>query len=339
VFADVILNPSFPEADFKRLQKQQLDAIQREKSTPISMALRVFPGLLYGDNHAYSNPFTGSGMEEGVAKLTPGDARKYHQTWFKPNNATLVVVGDVTLKEITPKLERLFAKWTAGETPKKNVSTVKNPEKTAVYLLDRPGSLQSILFAGQIAPPKANPEEVAIEIMNDVLGGTFTSRINMNLREDKHWSYGAQTVLPAARGQRPFLVYAAVQTDKTKESVIEVNKELKGILGDNPITEQELAIQQKNQTLQLAGTWETIGAVSGSISEIVRFGLPDDHFQTYPAKVMGLTLEDVTRAANAVVHPDQLIWVIVGDREKIESGLSSLGLGEIQLIDADGKRL
>lgn len=336
IFADVILNPSFPEAEFKRLQKQQLAAIQREKATPLQMALRVFPRLLYGEGHAYGNPFTGSGTEQSVSHITRDDLVKFHHTWFKPNNATLIVVGDTTMDEIAPKLERLFGQWQPGEVPEKNIRPVRLRAHSAVYLMDRPGAMQSIIFAGHIAPPRNNPDEIAIETVNNILGGTFTSRINMNLREGKHWSYGAFSLLVGARGQRPFIVYAPVQTDKTKESAIEVLKELRGVLGERPITQEELTKAQKNQTLTLPGRWETIGAIGSTIAEIVRYGLPDDYYRTYPDKVRALTLADLSRVARKVIHPDNLVWVIVGDREKIEPGIRQLGLGEIYVIDADG---
>jgi len=280
VYADVILHPAFPEADFLRLQKQLLAGIQQEKSQPFGMALRVFPKLLYGSGHAYGNPLTGSGTEASVGKLTPAELRKFHGTWFQPNNATLVIVGDTTLKEIRPKLEKLFAPWKPGEVPAKNLATVEHQKKSSVYLIDRPGSIQSVILAGHVGLPKSDPDNIAIETMNTVLGGAFTSRVNMNLREDKHWAYGAGTFPLAARGQGPFVAYAPVQTDKTKESMVEMDKELRGILGPRPITETELTTAQKNQTLSLPGRWETIGSVGGSIGEIVTFGLPEDYFAT-----------------------------------------------------------
>jgi zinc protease len=339
IMADVVLNPSFPSADFERLKKQQLDAITREKSEPSSMALRVLPEFLYGENHAYSKPFTGSGTTEAVSKLTRADAQKFYQTWFKPNNATLIIVGDTTLEEITPQLEKVFKSWARGDVPKKNISDVENRSKTAMYLMDRPGAIQSVIFAGELAPPKSNPDEIAIETMNSILGGTFTSRINMNLREDKHWSYGSRSTLVPARAQRPFIISAPVQTDKTKESVVELEKELRGILGKDPISQQELEKSQKNQTLKLPGSWETLSRVSDSISEIVRFGLPENYFETYPKKVLSLHVPEVEAAAKKVVHPEELVWVIVGDRAKIEPGLRELGFGEIRVIDSQGKVL
>jgi len=336
IFADVILNPSFPEADFKRLQKQQTATIQREKVTPVQMALRIFPKLLYGSEHAYGNPLTGSGTEESVGKLTREDLMKFHQTWFKPNNATLVIVGATTLNEISPKLEKLFAGWKSGETPKKNVGNVAQQPKPTIYLIDRPGSLQSVIFAGHVSLPKANPDEIAVETMNNVLGGDFTSRVNMNLREDKHWSYGSFTLLFGARGQRPFIAYAPVQTDKTKESMVEVNKELRDILGSRPVTAEEFTKAQTNAALQLPGSWETMAAVSGSISDIVRYGLAENYYHTYAEKIRGLKLEEVSGVAKKVVHPDHLVWVVVGDRAKIEAGIRELNYGEIRLIDTEG---
>ena len=336
LYADVILNPSFPKADFDRLQKQRLAGIKREKAEPNSMALRVLPGLLYGKNHAYGNPFTGSGTEASVAKLTPADLKKFHQTWFKPNNATLVVVGDTSLAELTPKLERLFQDWKPGETPKKNIAPVALPEKAGLYLIDRPGAEQSVVFAGEIAVPKSNPDEIAIETVNFILGGTFTSRINMNLREDKHWSYGVRSILADARGPRPFLCVAPVQGDKTKETIQELLKEMQGVAGDKPPTAAELKKAVTDKTLRLSGTWETMGRVAGSLGEIVRFGLPDTYYQTYANRLRELSLSDLAKAAKIVVHPGQFTWVVVGDRSKIESSLRELGLGEIRLLDADG---
>ncbi|MCR4416732.1 MAG: insulinase family protein [Ignavibacteria bacterium] len=336
IFADVILNPVFPEEDFNRLKAQTIAAIQREKVTPTSMALRVFPKILYGENHAYGNPMTGSGTEESVKKITRDDLIKFHQTWFKPNNSTLVIVGDITLDEILPKLEKLFDGWKPGTVPVKNISEVAHKEKSVVYILDRPGSLQSLIFAGHIAPSSSDPDDIAIEMMNTIFGGAFTSRINMNLREDKHWSYGASSFLMGARGQRPFIVYASVQTDKTKESMVEIKKELEQIKTTKPPTEEELNKNKQNEILALPGSWETMRSVLGSIVTIVKYNLPDDYYQKYPQKLQQLNLDDVKRATNKVIQPDKLVWVVVGDRSKIEKGIRELNYGEIYFVDSDG---
>jgi zinc protease len=336
LYSDVILNPAFPQSDFERLKKLQIAAIQREKSQPIQMALRVFPKLLYGPTHAYGNPYSGSGTEESVGKLTRDDLMKFHATWFKPNNATLLVVGDTTLAEIQPKLEALFAGWKSAPVPQKNIATTPLPDKQVVYLVDKPGALQSVILAGVLAPPKSNPDELSIESMNTVLGGAFISRLNMNLRENKHWSYGAGSFLPAARGQRIFLVYAPVQTDKTKESAVEITSELRGILKDRLITADELAMAKSNLTQALPGLWETNNAVGQAIKEIVEFRLTPDYYSTYAGKVKALTVTNLNEAAVKVVRPENLVWVVVGDREKIEKGIRELNIGEVRLIDADG---
>jgi zinc protease len=339
LFADIILNPAFPDSDFKRQQKLQIAAIQREQVTPIPMGLRVFPGLLYGPGHAYGNPLTGSGTTASVGSMTRENLVKFHQTWFKPNHATLVITGDITLSEVTPKLEKLFSGWKPGQTPEKNIKNVQLPSKSVVYLMDKPGAQQSIIIVGNIAPQTANPNELAIQAMNDGLGGTFFSRINSNLREDKHWSYGTSTFLWGARAQRPWITFAPVQTDKTKESLAELNKELRGIVGDRPLTQTELTTIQDSETLSLPGSRETQEEVGGTINDLVQYGLPDDYYETMAAKIRALKTADLAGAAKAIVHPDNLIWVVVGDRSKIEAGIKELGLGEIKFLDADGKPL
>ncbi len=337
LFADVVLNPAFPQPDLERLRKSQLDAIKREKVQPTSMALRVFPQLLYGPGHAYSIPLTGSGTEESVRALKREDLEKFYQTWFKPNNATMIVVGDATMDEIKPRLESLLGGWKSGSVPRKNIAKVEQESKNVIYLMDRPGSIQSIIFAGNLTVPKDNPEEVALQTLDNILGGQFTSRLNMNLREGKHWSYGARTMIYGARGQRPFFAFAPVQSDKTKESMVEMTKELGGILKDTPPTEEEVSKNKRQQVLELAGTWETMGAVGGSISEMVRYGLPDDYFNTYSDRVKALNLDGVKKAAADLVHPDRMIWVVVGDLAKVEAGIRELNYGEIRYINADGK--
>jgi zinc protease len=336
IFTDVVLDAVFPAADFERLKKLQIAAIEQEKAEPFGIALRVLPPLIYGAGHAYAIPFSGSGTAASVSRISRDDVARWYATWFKPNNATLAVAGDTTLAELTPKLEKLFASWKQGAVPKKNVATVAAKAGTEVYLIDRPGAVQSVILVGQVAPPKANPKEPALETMNGVLGGQFISRVNMNLREDKHWSYGAGTVFVDARGQRPFFAYAPVQSDKTKESVAELQKELRGIRGDRPITADELRSAQNGLTLTLSGQWETANAVLASLAELVRFGYDDRYFDTYAEKIRGVSLADAADAARTI-EPDRLVWVVIGDRAKIEPGLRELGLGAVHLMDADGK--
>ncbi len=205
-----------------------------------------------------------------------------------------------------------------------------------IYVIDRPESQQSIIFAGHVAPPKSNPDELAIETMMDALGGSFTSRINMNLREDKGWSYGAFAFMWDAEGQRPFVTYAPVQSDKTKEAMAEISSELTGITGNNPVTSDEVNRAKDNLTLTLPGRWETLGSVEGGVAQIVRFGLDDGYWDDYAEAIRSLSGDAVSTAASQTLHPDRLVWVVVGDRASVKPRIQELGFGEIVQIDADG---
>ena len=336
LFADVVRNPAFPEAEVERLRKERLAQIRQEKSQPIGMALRVFPVLLYGKEHAYGIPFTGSGYEDGAEKLKRDDFVAFHKTWFKPNHATLVVSGDTSMAELRPKLEAVFSDWKPGDTPAKKVANVAGPKKTTIYLMDRPGSIQSVLLAGRLIQPTSNPDEAAFQSLNYVLGGAFTSRLNMNLREDKHWTYGAGMFAPDAKGQRPYIAYAPVQTDKTKEALQEIRKELTEAKTTRPVNDAELADAKNGQILALAGEWETAAAVTAALSKMVRFGLPPDWYRTWPAKVRALTPAAIAREAGKSLDAENMVWIVVGDRAKIEPGIRELGWGDVKMLDADG---
>jgi zinc protease len=332
LYVDVVQNPSFPESELERQRRQRLAGIQQEKARPMSMAMRSLPPLLYGTDHAYSQPLTGSGTAASVQAMTRQDLQGFHQTWYLPDNSTLVVAGDVTLAELMPQLEAAFGGWKQGNAPAKNLAIVSAPSAARVFILDKPGAPQSVVLAAQLIPPTANPDEVAFETMNTVLGGAFISRINMNLREDKHWSYGASSFAWDAAGQRPFVVYAAVQTDKTAESLQEIRNEIEAIRGPRPVTEDELTKAVDNITLSLPGSWETINSVSGSLTEIVRFGLPDDHFDTYADEIRGVSAEEASAIARQFLDPERMVWVVVGDRAEIEDKIRELGFGEVQVL-------
>jgi zinc protease len=339
IYADVILHPSFPPEELDRLRRSALARIRQEKTRPISMALRALPRLLYGEEHPYGQPLTGSGTEESINAIGRADLVQFHDTWFKPNNATLVVVGDVTPETLIPELQDLFGDWTEAEVPTKNLSMTTPTQSRVIHLVDRPESDQSVIFVGQLIPPRANPDEIAIQAMNDVLGGLSSSRINMNLREDKGWSYGAYSLIVDARGQRPLLAYAPVQTDKTSESVEELFDEMYQITGERPPTGEELSIVKDSNTLSLPGRWEAAADVLASLGEVVRFDLPDNYWSDFADRVNSLTVEQVSQAAETYLRPDEIAWVVVGDREKIEPGLRELGFDEIRLINSDGAPL
>lgn len=335
LFADVILNPSFPEQELKRVKKETLARIAREKVNPVSMAIRVLPRFLFGKDHAYGNPMTGTGFKETVEKITRKDLSDFHNTWFKPNNATLVIVGDADLNSLKPKLEKLFADWKKGKVPQKNISKVENKKNNIIYLLDKPGAEQSVIFGAEVVPPISEINNIAVETLNNILGGTFTSRINMNLREDKHWSYGAHSFIRGTKVQRPFVAYGLVQTDKTKESLIELRKELIQIIGKKPPVQEELNKVKLNQTLELSGSWETSGDIASAIDRLVMYNLPKNYYKTYADKVKNLSLDEINKIAKEIIHPDDLVWIVVGDKSKIEKGLTELNY-EIKMIDSDG---
>ncbi|HLJ89641.1 MAG TPA: pitrilysin family protein [Candidatus Angelobacter sp.] len=336
IYGDLILRPTFPEKDFERLKKARLAGIENEKAQPRTMALRVVPSLLYGKNHPYSLPFTGTGTKASLTKMTREDLVRFHDTWFKPSNSILLVVGDTTLAEIKPKLESVFASWKPGEAPRKTLPSVQQPEKNVVYLMDRPGSEQSIICGAQLAPPENDPDAVPLDLINNIFGGTFSSRINMNLREDKHWSYGVNSFMANAAGQRPYLSISPVQTDKTAESLSELAAEYKNIVGLKPISQDELKDAQDNATLGLPGSFETVSSLTGAYSEILQYNLPEDYYNTFTQKVLSLAPEAANATAKRFILPDHLIWVVVGDMSKVEAGIRALNLGEVHKIDADG---
>ncbi len=337
LYSDIVLHPSFPQSDLDRVKQITLANIKQEQVQPFSMGLRVLPLLLYGPGHAYGQPLTGSGTESSVRGVTRGDLVTFHQTWFKPNHATLVAVGDITMPELKAKLERAFASWKPGSTPAMNVATVNTRDNKNVFILDRPGADQSYVLAGQLIAPKANGDEIPFQLFNDAFGGAFVSRINMNLREDKHWSYGAFSFPIDARGQRMWMVMAPVQTDKTKESLAEVVKELRNAVADKPLTTAEINDAKDRQVKTLAGRWETSSSVVSALNEIETYGLPKDYYVTYADAVRNATDAQINAAAKKFVTPSQLVWVVIGDRAKIEAGIKELGLGEIKILDADGR--
>ncbi len=339
IYGDVILNPAFPEADLERLKRLTIAGIQREKSTPMDMALRIFPQLVYGEGHAYSLPMTGSGTEASVAALQRSDLVDFHATWFTPANATMIVVGDTNLAEITPHLEALFEGWSLGESPEKAIPPVDLPAHTRVVLVDRPGSEQSFIIAGHLVTPRTGEQEPAIQAMNTSLGGSFISRVNLNLREDKAWSYGVRSTIIDTMNQRPFIIYAPVQTDKTAASMLELDREIREIRTSRPVTIEEVNTSKRQDILQLPGRWETARAVMNDIAEIVRFGLPVDYWRGYPDLVEAVDVEQVNAAARSLLAPDQVTWVVVGDLAVIEADIRALNLGPVELMDADGNLL
>jgi predicted Zn-dependent peptidase len=338
LFADIVRNPAFKAADIERVRGQWLAGIAQEKTQPIGMALRTLPPLLYGAQHAYGIPFTGSGTEAEIKALTATDLTTFQHDWLRPDNVKILVAGDTTLATIIPLLNTAFGDWQAPASaiPTKNVVKVAAQARPRVFLINRADAPQSLILAGLLAPSTRADNNLAIQAANGAFGGTFTSRLNMNLREDKRWAYGAQTILMDAQGQRPFLFYAPVQTDKTAESANEVLKEARAVIGDKPLTADEIAKIKDQRIRALPGSYETTSAVLGAISGIVQYDRPDDYVQTLKSKLEAVTPAAAETAIKEIVNPAAMTWVIVGDLGKIEAPVRALKLGDVQVIDADG---
>ncbi|AZS20562.1 MULTISPECIES: pitrilysin family protein [unclassified Caulobacter] len=330
LYADILRNPAYTPDDLTRRKRLSIAGIQQAKQNPNAMASRILPVLAYGP----SSPYGVLSTEASVGSITRDDLIAYQKAWLQPKDATLIIVGDTTLEQIMPKLEAQLGGWTGAQARAKP-SVTAAPSKAAVYLIDKPGAQQSMLMVGNLVAPRDPSDEAAIDVMNTLFGGDFVSRLNMNLREDKHWSYGARSLVTGARGTRLFMALAPVQTDKTAESFAEARKELLGIIGDKPITAAELAKAQNSLTLSLPGSWETAAGVGGSISELVNFNLPDSYPENYSNYVRSVTLDAATAAAKKVIKPEELIWVVVGDRAAVEPKLKAMGV-EPRIIDADG---
>jgi predicted Zn-dependent peptidase len=301
--------------------------------------MRVMPPLLYGSGHAYAIPFTGSGTTESIKSLTREDLVGFHGAWLQPEKARIVIAGDTTLKEIVPQLEARFGDWkSAPNAPQlPAVTTAQRPAASRVFLVNQPGAIQSNIYVGQLVPPTGDAGTIDFDFANGVLGGEFSSRLNMNLREDKHWAYGSYSGAGNAKGQRPWMASAAVQSDKTVESVAELKREIGAFIGgERPISDAEVAKIRASNTLSLPGGYETASALLGQVASNLRYGRPDDYILQYKARNEAMTPASAQAAAR-VLDPNAMTWVIVGDLAKIEQGVRGLDLGEVQVVDADGK--
>jgi predicted Zn-dependent peptidase len=338
LFADIARHPAFKSEDIERIRGQWLAGIAQEKTEPTGLALRTLPPLLYGPGHAYGIPFTGSGTAEAIASLKADDLKAFQRDFLRPDNMRILVAGDTTLAEILPQLNAVFGDWTppASPVPKKNLGTVAVQPKPRVFLINRTDAPQSLILAGLIAPSTKAKNALDLGIANGAFGGTFTSRLNMNLREEKRWAYGAGSMLSDAQGQRPMLIYAPVQTDKTAQSAEEILKEAKAVVGAKPLTDDEIAKIRAQRVRALPGSFETTSAVLGAMTGILVYDRPDDYVQTLKPRIEAVDRRAAEAALSEVVRPDALTWVIVGDLRKIEAPIRALNLGEVRVIDADG---
>jgi len=335
IMAEAALAPSFPQDQFALQKSRRIAQIGQEKAQPNSLAMRLVPGLLYGQEHAYGKPASGTaGSVEGI---TRDDLAAWHASWFRPGSATLVVAGDTTMDKLMPALESAFGRWAAGSAPAKAAAKAGASAGKKVYLIDKPDAPQSTIVAAHLSLPYGQPEDLAIEPVMQNFGGIATSRLNRNLRLDKHWSYGTNARLTDVRGQRSFIAMAPVQTDKTVEAMREVANEVKGVAGERPLVGTEYESIMRNMTSRLAGRFETLNALEAAAVASVNLNLPENYWSGYSANLKALTAPQLGQAAGKFVQPDNVVWMVIGDLRKVEAGIRSLGWGEVVVLDQDGK--
>ena len=338
IMYEVITEPTFDQTEIERKKSRWLAAIDQSLSTPNGMVSNLIPKILYGENHPYAKPFSGNGTRESIQWMSREDLMNYKQRFIAPSNASLIVVGNTTLDEVVPMLESQFGKLAENKMLKGvqlDYEVVNQPDIRRVYLVDKPGAVQSLIVAGQLMPAIGSSDEIDIDLMNRVIGGSFTSRLNMNLREDKSWSYGVRARLSQYKGPRPMLVYAPVQTDKTIPSIQEIIREYDEYLSSNPAKDEELEAIVKDLSLGLIGDYETFGALMSGLSGIVSQGRDDNYIDTLPTKYRSMTIDDINSAAKRYLDPSIWTWVIIGDLSKIEEGIEELNLGKIEVITLD----
>ena len=333
ILADMLLNSTFPPEALERLRAQRLVALNQAKAQPGAIASRVFPRVLYGDAHPLGQSMT----EETVKAITRADVVDFHQRYFKPGRALVTVVGDVTPAAIRPVIEKGLANWPAGgERPAFTFPTLPARKPTTIYLVDKPGSAQSTVAIGLPGPPRNTPDFYALQVMNTILGGMFQSRLNANIREEKGYSYGVSSGFGFGKGPNPFRTGGDIVGDKTDAALQEFMKELRGILGARPVTEEELRTAKESLVQRLPGTFASVGAINGALTNLWVQSLPDNYYQQYTKSVMAITSDDVVRVANKYLDLDHLAIVIVGDRKAIEEPLRATKIAPIAHLDIDG---
>ncbi|MGI8788811.1 MAG: M16 family metallopeptidase [Pyrinomonadaceae bacterium] len=333
IYSDVILNPTFPADEFETVRKRALVGFNQRKFNSAAVANVVYNKVLYG-NQPYSRQLNGD--EKSVAAMTRDDLVNFYNANYLPNNATLIVVGDVDKKTLMPKLEKAFAGWKSGKiTEAAEAATETMTAKPGIYLVDKPGAAQSSVSIGQVGVDRDSPDYYPLQVMNSILGGGGTARLFMNLREDKGYTYGAYSRFTFRRGAGPFSASGEIQTGSTKEAVVEFVKELNGIRGAIPVTPQELETNKQALIRRFPSGFETVGQISAQLSNLVVYNLPDNTFNEYISKVNAVTLDDVKRVSNKYLTPEKMAIVIVGDRKAIEPGLKELGYN-IQILDTEG---
>ena len=328
LLADIIQRPTFAPAEIERLRAQILAGIAAENAQPRGIARRTLPPLLFGASHPYGVPLSGSGTEEGVKAVTRADLLAFHGAWLRPDNARIFVTGDTSLAELKPLLEARFGTWTKPTTPKgtKLFRMDKMARTARIVLIDRPQSPQSYIMAGQLLPTRGTDDPLALVAGNEVMGGGFLSRLNMDLRETKGWAYGAFSQIAMLRETMPFYFVAPVQTDKTGDSIATAIADMKAFLSKDGVTAEERERTINGQIRSLPGSFETSSDLLGALVTMDTLRRPDDYYTKLPGRYRAMTAPQMDEAARAAFRPDEMVWVVVGDAAKVEPQLKTLGL-------------
>jgi zinc protease len=332
IMADVALRPTFPNDELDRQRQQRLTSLLQGRDDPPTISSAAFSRVLYGKGHRYGTPQMGTA--ETIKTLTPADLRAYYASAFRPENATLLAVGDVTADKLLPLFEKSFGTWKASGAPAtEKLPAVEQPSARQIYLVDKPGAPQSQIRIGWVGLPRSTPDYFPVTVMNTILGGSFSSRLNMNLREKHGYAYGASSSFNMYADAGPFYAAAGVQTDKTAEALKEFFNELEAIL--KPVPAEELSRAKNYVSLRYPSAFETTGDISRRLEDQLVYHLPEDYFAKYVQNIQAITAADVSRVAQKYIQPGKFAVVVVGDLKTIEPGIRALNLGPIKVMTID----
>jgi len=334
VTADILLHPSFPAASLERLRGQEIVNLTQAKDQPGFVANNVFNRVTFGDAHPYGRLET----EESVKAITRDDVVEFHRNYFQPGRAIISVAGDVDPAVVKATIEKAFAAWPkGGSKPAFTYPAIAAPRATTIYLIDKPKAAQSVFAIGLAGPPRDTPDYFALQVMNTILGGIFQSRLNHNIREEKGYSYGVSSRFGYGKGPGAFSGGGGMTTAKTDSALIEYMKELRGVEGEKPFTDDEIAQGKAHLAQGLPSFFQSVSATNNSVSSLYLQNLPQDYYQTYAAKINAVTKEDLVRVAKQYIDLNHLNIVIVGDRSVVEEPLRKTGIAPIVLLGIDGK--
>jgi predicted Zn-dependent peptidase len=330
LLADIVRNPAFAPAEVERLRAQQLASIAAELTQPQAIAQRALPQLLYGAEHPYGRPFTGTGDASAVRALTRDELVAFHQRWIRPDNARIFAVGDMPLAQLVPLLEQRFGNWTAPAGVQRGVKVFdarpSEVTRSRIVLIDRPQSPQSIIMGAQLLPVRGTDDLLAFNAANEVLGANFLARINMELRERRGWSYGARGAPNLFEHQVPYIISAPVQADRTGESIQATIEQVKSFLTREGVTSAELNRTVLGNTRQLPGQFETSASILAAMRSNALYRRPDNYWETVAARYRAMTQAELDREARRVINPDNWLWVVVGDASRVRPQLERLRL-------------